>query len=155
MLTTLVSVSPIYASFDADEPIVTRALRELQGSGRRLGSSARLPLEKIPVRATMADVKRAMPTSASRLHLRSILMNSMAFVMGVLPLVLATCAGAEMRQAMGLAVFAKMVGATAFEIFLTPVCCVLVRGLAGNRPLKLHGDVPHVDPRLAIGGWGA
>jgi multidrug efflux pump len=85
---------------------------------------------------------------ASRLRLRPILMTSLAFVMGVLPLVLATGAGAEMRQAMGIAVFAGMIGVTAFGIFLTPVFYVLVRSLAGNRPLKLHGDVPQVDPRM-------
>ena len=92
---------------------------------------------------------------ASRLRLRPILMTSMAFVMGVLPLVLATGAGAEMRHAMGIAVFAGMIGVTAFGIFLTPVFYVLLRRLAGNRPLKLHGDVPHVDPSAGIGGGGA
>jgi len=92
---------------------------------------------------------------ASRLRLRPILMTSMAFVMGVLPLVLATGAGAEMRHAMGVAVFAGMIGVTAFGIFLTPVFYVLLRRLTGNRPLKLHGGVPHVDPAEAIGGGGA
>jgi len=82
-------------------------------------------------------------------------MTSMAFVMGVLPLVLATGAGAEMRHAMGVAVFAGMIGVTAFGIFLTPVFYVLLRRLTGNRPLKLHGGVPHVDPAEAIGGGGA
>lgn len=77
---------------------------------------------------------------ASRLRLRPILMTSMAFVMGVLPLVLATGAGAEMRQAMGVAVFTGMIGVTAFGIFLTPVFYVLLRQLAGNRPLKQHGE---------------
>lgn len=82
---------------------------------------------------------------ASRLRLRPILMTSLAFVMGVLPLVLSTGAGAEMRQAMGVAVFAGMIGVTAFGIFFTPVFYVLLRRLAGNRPLKLHGEVPHVE----------
>ena len=82
---------------------------------------------------------------ASRLRLRPILMTSIAFVMGVLPLVLATGAGAEMRQAMGVAVFSGMIGVTAFGLFLTPVFYVLLRALTGNRPLKLHGDVPHVE----------
>jgi len=91
---------------------------------------------------------------ASRLRLRPILMTSMAFVMGVLPLVLATGAGAEMRQAMGIAVFAGMIGVTAFGIFLTPVFYVVLRGLTGNRPLKLHGDVPH-DIEAPITGGGA
>jgi multidrug efflux pump len=70
-------------------------------------------------------------------------MTSMAFIMGVLPLVLSTGAGAEMRRAMGVAVFAGMIGVTAFGLFLTPVFYVLLRRLAGNRPLKLHGEVPH------------
>ena len=82
---------------------------------------------------------------ASRLRLRPILMTSLAFVMGVLPLVLATGAGAEMRQAMGVAVFAGMIGVTAFGLFLTPVFYVLLRRLTGNRPLKLHGEVPHLE----------
>ncbi|MDD0815485.1 multidrug efflux RND transporter permease subunit [Curvibacter sp. HBC28] len=77
---------------------------------------------------------------ASRLRLRPILMTSLAFVMGVLPLVLSTGAGAEMRRAMGVAVFAGMIGVTAFGLFLTPVFYVLLRRLAGNRPLVQHGD---------------
>jgi len=80
---------------------------------------------------------------ASRLRLRPILMTSMAFVMGVLPLVLSIGAGSEMRRAMGVAVFAGMIGVTAFGLFLTPVFYVLLRALTGNRPLKLHGEVPH------------
>jgi multidrug efflux pump len=80
---------------------------------------------------------------ASRLRLRPILMTSAAFVMGVLPLAFSTGAGAEMRQAMGIAVFFGMIGVTAFGLFLTPVFYVALRRLAGNRPLKLHGEVPH------------
>ena len=80
---------------------------------------------------------------ASRLRLRPILMTSLAFIMGVLPLVTSTGAGAEMRHAMGVAVFAGMIGVTAFGIFLTPVFYVLLRQLTGNRPLKQHGEAPH------------
>jgi len=80
---------------------------------------------------------------ASRLRLRPILMTSLAFVMGVLPLVLSTGAGAEMRHAMGVAVFFGMIGVTMFGLFLTPVFYVLLRKLASNRPLKQHGDVAH------------
>ena len=83
-------------------------------------------------------------SEASRLRLRPILMTSLAFVMGVLPLVLSTGAGAEMRSAMGVAVFAGMIGGTAFGLFLTPVFYVLLRKLAGNRPLVEHGA--HVAP---------
>ena len=81
---------------------------------------------------------------AARLRLRPILMTSAAFVMGVLPLAFSTGAGAEMRQAMGIAVFSGMIGVTAFGLFLTPVFYVVLRKLAGNRPLKQHGEVPHV-----------
>lgn len=75
---------------------------------------------------------------ASRLRLRPILMTSMAFIMGVVPLVLSTGAGAEMRAAMGLAVFSGMIGVTFFGIFMTPVFYVLLRRLTGNRPLIHH-----------------
>ena len=79
---------------------------------------------------------------ASRLRLRPILMTSMAFIMGVVPLVISTGAGAEMRAAMGVAVFSGMIGVTFFGIFMTPVFYVLVRKLTGNRPLINHGRVP-------------
>ena len=74
------------------------------------------------------------------MRLRPILMTSLAFIMGVVPLVTSTGAGAEMRHAMGVAVFAGMIGVTAFGIFLTPVFYVLLRRLTGNRPLKQHGE---------------
>jgi multidrug efflux pump len=67
-------------------------------------------------------------------------MTSLAFIMGVLPLVYSTGAGAEMRQAMGVAVFSGMIGVTVFGIFLTPVFYVLLRRLSGNRPLKRTGQ---------------
>ena len=89
---------------------------------------------------------------ASRLRLRPILMTSLAFVMGVLPLVVSSGAGSEMRRAMGVAVFSGMIGVTAFGLFLTPVFYVLLRRMAGNRPLKQHGDV-HADvPQLHSAG---
>ncbi|MFC6488383.1 efflux RND transporter permease subunit [Nitratireductor sp. GCM10026969] len=77
---------------------------------------------------------------AARLRLRPILMTSLAFIMGVVPLVFSTGAGAEMRNAMGIAVFAGMIGVTLFGIFLTPVFYVLLRALSGNRPLKRTGE---------------
>ncbi|WP_182086462.1 multidrug efflux RND transporter permease subunit [Aureimonas sp. ME7] len=70
---------------------------------------------------------------AARLRLRPILMTSLAFVMGVLPLVLSTGAGAEMRSAMGIAVFSGMIGVTLLGLFLTPLFYVLVRALAPAR----------------------
>ncbi|QET04612.1 MULTISPECIES: efflux RND transporter permease subunit [Cupriavidus] len=70
---------------------------------------------------------------ASRLRLRPILMTSFAFIMGVVPLVVSTGAGAEMRHAMGVAVFAGMLGVTFFGLFLTPVFYVSLRLLATRR----------------------
>jgi gold/copper resistance efflux pump len=64
---------------------------------------------------------------ACRLRLRPILMTSIAFIMGVVPLALATGAGAEMRQAMGIAVLAGMLGVTLFGLLLTPVFYVVIR----------------------------
>ena len=67
---------------------------------------------------------------ACRLRLRPILMTSIAFIMGVVPLVFSHGAGSEMRHAMGVAVFAGMLGVTFFGLFLTPVFYVLLRTLA-------------------------
>jgi multidrug efflux pump len=58
---------------------------------------------------------------ACRLRLRPILMTSFAFILGVVPLVIASGAGAEMRRTLGVAVFTGMIGVTFFGIFLTPV----------------------------------
>src|SRR5262245_19788345 len=66
---------------------------------------------------------------ASRLRLRPILMTSFAFILGVVPLVLAKGAGAEMRVALGITVFSGMLGVTLFGIFLTPVFYVTIRWL--------------------------
>jgi multidrug efflux pump len=64
---------------------------------------------------------------ACRLRLRPILMTSIAFIMGVVPLVVSTGAGAEMRNAMGVAVFAGMLGVTVFGLLLTPVFYYVIR----------------------------
>ncbi len=67
---------------------------------------------------------------ACRLRLRPIVMTSIAFIAGVIPLIFASGAGAEMRHAMGVAVFAGMLGVTLFGLFVTPVFYVVIRGLA-------------------------
>ncbi|QJE00513.1 efflux RND transporter permease subunit [Massilia forsythiae] len=79
---------------------------------------------------------------ACRLRLRPILMTSIAFIMGVVPLVFSHGAGAEMRHAMGVAVFAGMLGVTFFGLFLTPVFYVLLRTLAKRfeRPGHKHAE---------------
>lgn len=75
---------------------------------------------------------------ACRLRLRPIIMTSITFTAAVLPLVIATGAGAEVRAALGTAVFAGMVGVTLFGLFLTPVFYVTLRKLSGSRPLVSH-----------------
>jgi multidrug efflux pump len=69
---------------------------------------------------------------ASKQRLRPILMTSFAFILGVVPLVLAKGAGAEMRVALGTAVFSGMLGVTVFGIFFTPVFYVVIRWLTGR-----------------------
>jgi multidrug efflux pump len=71
---------------------------------------------------------------AAKLRLRPILMTSLAFILGVVPLVLGTGAGAEMRQALGTAVFSGMLGVTVFGIFFTPVFYAVVMWFA-RRPV--------------------
>ncbi|HEY8948379.1 MAG TPA: multidrug efflux RND transporter permease subunit [Rhizomicrobium sp.] len=77
---------------------------------------------------------------AARLRLRPILMTSFAFIMGVVPLVLSSGAGAEMRHAMGIAVFFGMLGVTFFGLFLTPVFYVGLREIEKRvtRTEKVH-----------------
>lgn len=75
---------------------------------------------------------------ACRLRLRPIIMTSITFTAAVVPLVLATGAGAEVREALGTAVFAGMIGVTLFGLFLTPVFYVALRKLSGSHPLKSH-----------------
>ena len=78
----------------------------------------------------METVKAAL--EASRLRLRPIIMTSVAFIAGVLPLVLASGAGSEVRNAMGITVFTGMLGVTLFGLLLTPVFYVALRKLAGT-----------------------
>jgi multidrug efflux pump len=73
---------------------------------------------------------------SSRLRLRPILMTSFAFIMGVLPLALSQGAGAEMRQAIGIAVFSGMLGVTFFGLIFTPVFYVMLR----NLEIRLKGS---------------
>jgi multidrug efflux pump subunit AcrB len=67
---------------------------------------------------------------ATRLRLRPILMTSFAFILGVTPLVWAVGAGAELRQTLGTAVFAGMIGVTTFGLVFTPVFYVIARWIA-------------------------
>ena len=79
-------------------------------------------------------------------------MTSFAFIMGVVPLVLAQGAGAEVRHAMGVTVFAGMLGVTAFGLLLTPVFYVLIRKLTDRgRSVATSAAAPAPAAPLAIG----
>jgi multidrug efflux pump len=80
---------------------------------------------------------------ASKLRLRPILMTSFAFILGVVPLVLATGAGAEMRVALGVAVFSGMLGVTIFGIFFTPVFYVVIRRFTEKKTPAAPDGVQH------------
>jgi multidrug efflux pump len=83
---------------------------------------------------------------ASRLRLRPILMTSIAFIAGVVPLVFSSGAGAEMRQAMGVAVFAGMIGVTIFGLFLTPIFYVVLEKLGVKKPAPAVVETTHIEP---------
>lgn len=101
--------------------LIVEFAKQLEDAGRSIGEAA---------------------LEAARLRLRPILMTSLAFILGVVPLVLARGAGSEMRQALGTAVFFGMLGVTLFGLVLTPVFYVVVRKLAQRlepRPRPAHG----------------
>jgi multidrug efflux pump subunit AcrB len=93
---------------------------------------------------------------AARVRLRPIIMTSLAFILGVFPLVISQGAGAEMRRTLGTAVFAGMIGVTLFGIFLTPVFYSVVRwfsgsGAAGHAPAAVNGSSDIVSGSGAAG----
>jgi multidrug efflux pump len=98
---------------------------------------------------------------AARIRLRPILMTSFAFIMGVVPLIIASGAGAEMRRVMGIAVFSGMLGVTFLGLLFTPLFYVLVRGLVERRvgePVPEPEDVQPLHawrPSLAVGNEGS
>jgi hydrophobe/amphiphile efflux-1 (HAE1) family protein len=83
---------------------------------------------------------------ATRLRLRPILMTSFAFILGVTPLVWAIGAGAELRQTLGTAVFAGMIGVTAFGLIFTPVFYVIARWIASLGPRRGKSRRPQAQP---------
>jgi multidrug efflux pump len=104
--------------------LIVEFARELEHQGRGIVEAAR---------------------EACHLRLRPILMTSFAFIMGVLPLVFSSGAGAEMRQAIGISVFSGMLGVTFFGLIFTPMFYVVLRTmevkLTGRKdPIRAHGD---------------
>jgi hydrophobe/amphiphile efflux-1 (HAE1) family protein len=88
---------------------------------------------------------------ACRLRLRPILMTSLAFIMGVVPLVISSGAGSEIRRALGVTVFAGMLGVTTFGLFLTPVFYVVVRKLVSRRaPTATRASAPGMQQSMPV-----
>ncbi|NVN19857.1 multidrug efflux RND transporter permease subunit [Muricauda sp. HICW] len=88
------------------------------------------------------DLKTAV-IEASKLRLRPILMTAMAFILGVVPLAIATGAGSELRVSLGIAVFSGMLGVTVFGIFLTPVFYYLGRKWSLKRAVRENKELVH------------
>ena len=92
---------------------------------------------------------------AARLRLRPILMTSFAFILGVLPLLRASGAGAEMRHALGTVVFWGMIGVTLFGIFLTPVFYVVIRWLGTKMGVRPPHHLPPPPEAAIVSAHGA
>jgi Cu/Ag efflux pump CusA len=110
--------------------------------------------------------RRAATLEACELRLRPIMMTSLAFILGVVPLVLSQGAGAEMRKTLGTAVFSGMLGVTLFGIFLTPVFYFVIQWFSDKRAaareereLKESSDEdngkPGPDDSFELSGVGA
>ena len=85
--------------------------------------------------------RRQAAVDASQMRLRPIMMTAVSFILGVIPLLIATGPGSEMRRALGTAVFAGMVGVTFFGLFLTPVFYAVLRRFSpDSRPLDQADD---------------
>ena len=96
--------------------------------------NAILIVEFARARCLAGQPRREATLEACRLRLRPIIMTSFAFILGVVPLMIGAGAGYEMRQTLGVAVFAGMLGVTVFGIFLTPVFFYVIQGM--TRPPK-------------------
>ncbi|MCI0465184.1 MAG: efflux RND transporter permease subunit [Gemmataceae bacterium] len=103
--------------------------------------------------------RREATLAACRLRLRPIIMTSVAFILGVVPLLISHGAGFEMRRTLGIAVFSGMIGVTLFGIFLTPVFFYVIDALGATRPfrsraLRLAGDLALGTLTLGLGRLG-
>jgi multidrug efflux pump len=101
--------------------------------------NAILIVEFAKVQRAGGTPRREATLEACRLRLRPIVMTSVAFVLGVVPLLVSHGAGFEMRQTLGVAVFSGMIGVTLFGIFLTPVFFYVIDWLGGTRVFRSHG----------------
>ena len=136
----LASVTGLLAARHADRrPGADR----LRGAGRP-GRQERDPDRRIraPGARRQAHTPGEAAVRAARTRLRPILMTSFAFILGVAPLVVATGAGAEMRQSLGTAVFFGMLGVTGFGLLFTPAFYTVVRRIGGRRRTRVEDVIP-------------
>ncbi len=96
--------------------------------------------------------RREATLAACQLRLRPIIMTSFAFILGVVPLMISTGAGAEMRQTLGTAVFAGMLGVTLFGIFLTPVFFYVIQWLKDRRAERALVPVAGLHHAVSVNG---
>src|ERR1700730_4239183 len=113
--------------------------------------NAILIVEFAKVRREAGAARRQATLDACQLRLRPIIMTSMAFILGVVPLMLSEGAGAEMRRTLGTAVFAGMLGVTAFGTFLTPGFFYVIQWFKDRREVAL----PEVNGQAPVGHIGA
>ena len=97
---------------------------------------------RAPARGAGQGYDHRAAVEACRLRLRPIIMTSLAFTLGVVPLYLAVGAGAEMRIALGTAVFWGMIGVTLFGLIFTPVFYVVIRRLTGTKMVARGAGAP-------------
>jgi multidrug efflux pump len=110
--------------------------------------NAILIVEFARARCLAGQDRRAATLEACRLRLRPIIMTSFAFILGVVPLMIGSGAGFEMRKTLGVAVFAGMLGVTLFGIFLTPVFFYVIQGM--TRQPKLTDEPVLVGEKLKV-----
>jgi multidrug efflux pump len=103
-------------------------------------------------REEQGDDRATAILEACRVRLRPVLMTSVAFIMGVVPLVFSHGAGAEIRHAMGVAVFSGMLGVTTFGLFLTPVFYKVVGGIVARFSASGRSVTPHALPPAVAEG---
>jgi multidrug efflux pump len=116
-----------------------------------LASKNAILIVEVAKQSQEAGVPRREATlAACRLRLRPILMTSFAFIFGVVPLVLAEGAGAEMRRSLGTAVFAGMLGVTLFGIFLTPVFYYVIQWFGASKREGTHTETPASLPQVEM-----
>jgi hydrophobe/amphiphile efflux-1 (HAE1) family protein len=100
------------------------------------------------------STSRAATLEACELRLRPIMMTSLAFILGVVPLMISAGAGAEMRQTLGTAVFSGMLGVTLFGIFLTPVFYYVIQWVSDKRAGSRPQEAEDAEDRPADGSHG-